>query len=338
MNRVRWPDEGQAAMTDVIRRKIDRARPAQAEGAPGADRGWRLALARATRDAMGLDLDFRKLTISRLSLAEILEIAPERALLGLLDGPQAGLGVIMLAPPVTSALIEMQTVGRLASQPPPPRRPSRIDAAMVAGVIDRALIGLDEALAEEADFAWAGGFRYASYLEDARPLALMLEEEVYRVLTAEVALGGASPGAREGTVILVLPAEGRGERPAVAVDDTESIAPQFTAALQAQVMQSDCRLDAVVGRLTLPLRQIMALQVGETLLLPSAALDAIALETLDGRRVAQARLGQHRGMRALKLAEAPVVAAQSHPTQPQPAPRPAAPAADQPPPELRAAG
>lgn len=320
-------------MTDVIRRKIDRARPALAEGAPGADRGWRLALARATRDAMGLDLDFRKLTISRLSLAEILDIAPERALLALLDGPQAGLGVIMLAPPVTSALIEMQTVGRLSTQGPAPRRPSRIDAAMVAGVIDRALSGLDEALAEEADFAWAGGFRYASYLEDARPLGLMLEEDVYRVLTAEVALGGGGPGGREGTVILVLPAEGRGERPAVAVDDTETIAPQFTAALQAQVLQSDCRLDAVVGRLTLPLRQIMALQVGETLILPSAALDAISLETVEGRRVALARLGQHRGMRALKLSEAVVATG-----QPQPALRPATTTAELPAPELRAAG
>ena len=291
-------------MTDVIRRKIDRARPAQAEGAPGADRGWRLALARATRDAMGLDLDFRRLSITRLSLAEILEVAPERALIALLDGPAAGLGVIMLAPPVTSALIEMQTVGRLSARAPAPRRPSRIDAAMVAGVIDRALMGLDEALAEEADFAWAGGFRYASYLEEVRPLALLLEEEVYRVLTAEVALGGGAEGTcggREGTVILILPAEGRGVCPVPTPKTEDTVAPHFTSALQAQVMQADCKLDAVVGRLRLPLRQIMALEVGQSLTLPNAALDAISLETLDGRQVAQARLGQHRGMRALKL-------------------------------------
>ena len=324
-------------MTDVIRRKIDRARPAQAEGAPGADRGWRLALARATRDAMGLDLDFRKLSITRLTLAEILEIAPERALLALLDGPSAGLGVIMLAPPVTSALIEMQTLGRLSTAPAASRRPSRIDAAMVAGVIDRALAGLDEALADEADLTWAGGFRYASYLEDVRPLSLMLEEDVYRVLTADVALGGGAgggPGGRDGSVILILPAEGRGERPKLASDAAESAAPLFTSALQAQVMQSDCRLDAVVGRLTVPLHQVMALAIGETLVLPTAALDSIALETLDGRRVAQARLGQHRGMRALKLSEAVTVT-----QQPADVPlRPATEPGEQPSPELRAAG
>lgn len=324
-----------ATMTDVIRRKIDRGRPALAEGAPGADRGWRLALARAARDAMGLDLEVRSLAVARYSLAEILETVPDRALLALLDGPQGGLGVLMLSPVVTATLIEMQTLGRLTSQVPPPRRPSRIDAAMVATVIDRALTGLDETLAEEADLVWAGGFRYASWLEDARPLSLMLEEDAYRVLTAEVGMGG---GAREGQVILVLPAEGRGERPVAACDAAESAAPQFTQELQAQVLQADCRLDAVVGRLRLPLHRIMALTVGETLVLPSAALDAIALETVEGRRIASARLGQHRGMRALKLNEAPAATPKPAPVTGQ------TPAATQTPPgapsteALRAAG
>lgn len=317
-------------MTDVIRRKIDRARPTQAEGAPGADRGWRLALARATRDAMGLDLEFRSLTIARHSLAEILELVPDLALLALLDGPRGGLGVIMLAPQVTAALIEKQTLGRLGAQTPPPRKASRIDAAMVAGVIDRALVGLDETLVEEADLTWAGGFRYASYLEDARPLALMLEEDAYRVLSAEVALG---PDGRSGRVLLVLPAIGRGDVPALTATEEEVEAPQFSAALSAQVMQADSRLDAVIGRVTLPLRQIMALQVGETLLLPTAALDTIALETIEGQRVAGARLGQHRGMRALKLNEA--VSARTLAT----APRQTSPAMlETPVPELRAAG
>lgn len=318
-------------MTDVIRRKIDRSRPTQAEGAPGADRGWRLALARAARDAMGLDLEFRSLTITKQSLAEILEQVPDLALLALLDGPRGGLGVIMLAPTVTASFIEKQTLGRLGSQVPPPRKASRIDAAMVAGVIDRALAGLDETLAEEADLSWAGGFRYASYLEDARPLGLMLEEDTYRVLSAQVALGA---GGREGQVLLALPALGRGEMPLLPDSAIDAEVPHFTTALSAQVMQADCRLDAVIGRLTLPLRQIMTLQVGETLVLASAALDAISLETIEGQRIAGARLGQHRGMRALKLNEA--VTSRTAPSLPTRSST--ATAADPPPPELRAAG
>lgn len=318
-------------MTDVIRRKIDRAKQPQAEGAPGADRGWRLALARATRDAMGLDLEVRRLRVLRASLAELLELAPERALVALLDGPQSGLGVLLLAPEVTSALIEMQTLGRLASQPAAPRKPTRIDAAMVAGVIDRALIGLDDTLAEEADRIWAGGFRYASFLEDLRPLALLLEEETYRLLLADVVLGAE---ARMGQVVLVLPAEGRGERGETGLPDADE-APQFTTALMAQVMQVDCRLDAVIGRVTLPIRAILGLQPGDVLDLPSAAIDGISIETMEGRRIARARLGQNRGMRALKVLEADraqfggaVPTPQRHPSPPPDAATP----------ELRAAG
>lgn len=315
--------------SDVIRRKIDRAKPAQAEGAPGADRGWRLALARAARDAMGLDLEFRSLTVARLSLAELLDDVPDRALLALLDGPGGGLGVIMLAPVVTATFIEKQTLGRLSAQAPALRKASRIDAAMVAGVIDRALAELDNTLAEEADVVWAGGFRYASYLEDSRPLSLMLEEETYRVLSAEVVLGG---GGRNGRVVLVLPAQGRGEAPAMSVDATLDESPLFTADLAAQVLQADCRLDAVIGRLTLPLRQIMTLQVGETLVLPSAVVEDVALETVEGRRIAGGKLGQHRGMRALKLAETP--APRATPVQPLRSIE----RVDPGPPELRAVG
>jgi flagellar motor switch protein FliM len=308
-------------MTEILRRKIDRARLPQAEGAPGADRGWRLALARATRDAMGLDIDFRQLSITRAGLAEVLDLAPLHALVALLDGPQGGLGVLMLGPSVTSALIEMQTLGRLSGQAPPARRPTRIDAAMVAGVVDRALAGLDQTLAEEADFSWAGGFRYASYLDEVRPLGLLLEEESYRVLSAEIALGG---GGRTGTVILVLPAVGRGERPEGAAGGAPDTAPQFTAALAARVEQAECRLDAVIGRLVLPIGRILALMPGETLDLPQAGLDSITLETADGRRIARARLGQNRGMRALKIVLAESATRTAPVQSPVPSPVPAA--------------
>lgn len=323
-------------MSDVIRRKILAATPPPAEGAPGADRGWRLALARAARDAMGLDLEFRHLTITRASLAEILDLAPERALIGLLDGPQGGLGVIMLAPAVTAALIEMQTVGRLASLAAPARKPTRIDAAMVAGVIDRALAGLEEVLAEEADLIWAGGFRYASHLEDARPLGLLLEEDSYRILSAEVAMGS---GARQGQAILILPAQGRGERPAVTHSATEGQGPGFTEELGAQVLQADCRLDGVIGRLILPIHQIMALQPGEVLALPLAAIDAVAIEAADGRHLATARLGQNRGMRALKILDAGVAQKPVEKSTPKPVPLPTElPPSVELPPDWRAAG
>lgn len=323
-------------MTGVIRRKIDRARQPQADGAPGADRGWRLALARAARDAMGLDLAVQKLTVTRASLAEVAEIAPDRSLVALLDGPAAGIGVVLLSPSVTAALIEMQAMGRLSTQVPAARKPTRVDAAMVAGVIDRALIGLEECLMEEADLTWAGGFRYGSFLDDIRPLPLLLEEEVYRVLSADVILGRAG---RDGQIILILPANGRAERPVTEGDETGEDAQHFSRALALQVLQADCRLDGVIGRVRLPLGRIMALQIGEVLDMPLAGLDMISLETPQGRRLARARLGQNRGMRALKLTEVETSRNQAPATGPVSIPRPPPVAAiPEPEQELRAAG
>lgn len=291
---------GRQRMNDIIRRKMARAVPTGGEGGPGADHGWRLAFARAARACTGLLVEVAAMRLHRRSLAELLELPPDRGLLALLDGPQGGLGLIAMSPEVMSALIERQTTGRVSASPPLPRRPTRTDAAMVAGTIDRALEELEALLAEEADLVWAGGFRYASFLEDPRPLGLLLEDQPYRVLTAELALEG---GVRKGGLILALPAEGRGLSPPLRRPlEQEPASPGFPAALAEAVMGAGCVLQAVIGRAVLPLHQVLALQPDQLLPLPEASLDRIALESLDGRRLVRARLGQNKGMRALRLA------------------------------------
>src|SRR3989338_856315 len=158
MGPVRGRNVAEALVENVIRRKILAARAEVADGGPGADRGWRLALARAARDELKLPLDIASLVMEKRSLAELLELPPERGLILVLDGPSEGLGLLLISAPV------------------------------LAGMIDSALAGLESALAQEADLVWAGGFRFASFLEDARPLGLLLEDTSYRVLNAEVAL------------------------------------------------------------------------------------------------------------------------------------------------------
>lgn len=291
-------DAGQS----IIRRKVAAARAEIAAGGPGADRCWRLALARAMRDKLKTTLDFRSLSVDRRSLGELIDLAPDRALIAVLDGPGEGLGVFMISAPVLAGIIEAQTIGRVKSTELAPRKPTRTDAAMVAGIIDSALRGLDNALADEADLAWAGGFRYASFLDDPRPLGLILEDTTYRLLRAEVDLAG---GARTGEVLVAMPAEGRG-----LVPNAKPVAGQgndhghvFVQALSERVHGAHSGLDAVLARVTMSIQDVMDLTEGFTLSLPLAGLDRISLEGLDGRRVAEGRLGQNRGMRAIRLNE-----------------------------------
>lgn len=296
---------------EIIRKKVAAARSNQPEGGPGADRAWRLALARAANDILALPLEVARLSVNRRSLAELLELAPERALIAVLEGPAEGLGILMLSPPVLSAMIEMQTIGRVSSSAPPVRKPTRTDASMVADMIDQALQELESGLESDPDLIWAGGFNYASFLDDPRPLGLLLEEEHYRVIQAELRLGN---GAKSGGVMLALPAEGRGRAPKPAPTATPApvAAALFSKALSDQVMRTEADIAAILHRFTVPLSFVMALKTGDLVPLSTAALDRIVLEGLDGRPLASGRLGQNRGMRAVRLA--PQAAAETAPS------------------------
>lgn len=287
----------------AIRQKLSAAKPVVETG---LDRVWRMALARAARDEIAMELAVTGLGVDRHSLAELLELMPDHAFLAMLEGPGACGGLMALSPDVLAAMIEQQTMGRVLAQPAVPRRPTRTDAAMVAGVVDAALDGLGSGLATDPDLVWAGDYHYASFLEEARPLGLLLEDADFRVLRAEVLLG---EGAKTGQILLALPAKGRGRGPAVLAPPTPE-AGNFTADLGEQVMASDALLEAVLYRLTIPLSAVMGLAEGDLVPLPMAALDTITFEA-SGRRVAEGKLGQNRGMRAVRLGtpveEAPTV-------------------------------
>ena len=287
----------------ALRRKLDRVPLPVVTGGAGAERAWRVVLARAARDAIALGLDVTGLTQSHASLTELLDMPPERALLAVLEGPGDGLALMAVSAPLLAAMTEMQTIGRVSALQPAARKPTRTDAAMVAQFVDAALAGLEQSLADDADLIWAGGFRYASFLEDSRPLGLLLEDIAYRVLLAEVSVEG---GARTGHILIALPACGRGERPKSASHILpETLASHaFTADLGDQVAGAHCVLQAVIHRISVPLSSVFGFAVGDLLPLSLASVDRIGIEGSDAVRIAEGRLGQNRGMRAVRLTPA----------------------------------
>ncbi len=286
----------------ILRKKLAAARAPETDGGPGADRSWRLALARAARDSIKLALDVTAMTMRRMGLAEMLELVPERALIAVLQGPAESLGVLIFSPDMLASVVEVQTIGKVNRGAPAPRKPTRTDAAMSAGLIDAALERLDIALEDEADLTWAGGFRYASHLEDARPLGLLLDDADYKVLQAQVSLG---LGQRTGQVILALPAEGCCAASSQDDADVPETSPHhaFAEALAERVEGAACTLMATLARLSLPLVEVTDLAEGTILPLHTASIDRIRLEAMDGRILGEGRLGQNRGMRAVRLSE-----------------------------------
>jgi len=287
---------------DAIRKKLSLSHALDGPTARGAEAAWRLAFGRAVRDSVALDVIFSTLRLETMSLGELLETLPDRALIAMLEGPGRGLGLLVLAPSLMGGLIEIQTFGKLTNAPPLVRRPTRTDAAMVFGLLDSALAGLAQGLLSEPDRVWTEGYRIASHIEDPRPLGLLLEDISFRVLSGQVVLGG---GEKSGAMILALPASGCGRQP-------ESVAPAkiaqapgrgllFRAALTEQVNQSGARLSAVIARVRLPLNEVIALRPGDPVSLGSATIDRVDLEGVDGVRLAGGKLGQSRGQRAVRL-------------------------------------
>ena len=337
---------GQASTHQVLRRKARRAsEPEKGKGraALTPDRAMARALARAAQRELDLQIDARDITVHEdLSLAELLDMPGERALLVILEGPGGGLGLFAVGPEVLEAILQKQTTGAVQPESDPARHPTRTDAAMAAGLIERTLGEFEVAMAGRAEPPWWAGYRYASYLAEPRSLGLLLEDTGYRALSFEA---DVAAGLRRGRMLLVLPLQAaaaprRGSQGALDSPGVAAPAPPEEAAdLSELVMQSGARFDAVLCRLNLPLGAVMRFKVGDVVELVGAHLDGVALDAPGARALAGGRLGQSRGRRAVRLylpgesggvvqpTEAQAEISQA--SEPQPVPEPAlAPVAD----------
>lgn len=296
----------------VIRRKLQQA--VADEDHPqlagiGAERAWKLAFARHARDVFGLQCDFATHSLRGATLPELLDIVPEQALLLVLEGPAETLGLCVLSAPLMSGLAEVMTMGRLAHREAALRRPTRIDAAMLAPFVDEVLEQLEHLLAQDDALVWAGGFRFSSFVDEPRPLGLILEDVGYNLLQATLVVEG---GARQGELLLLLPSAGKGARPKREQDALGDMA--FTLALGQQVEHCPVELDAVLSRLRLPLAEVGAWKLGDWLHLPLADLGAVELCPQNAGPILTAHLGQHRGMRALRVAGHETAVIEENPT------------------------
>jgi flagellar motor switch protein FliM len=293
---------------DLIRRKSAAHRAPVGVATQGADRAFRVSWGRAVLDCFKIQLEVEKISVDLRSVAELVEIVPDFALISILDGPAQGAGALVISQSIVAGFIEAQTVGRVRGQDLSARRPTRTDGAMVMGVIDKALSILEKSLGGDADIGWAGGFRFARFLDDPRPLHIALDDIPLRILTAEVSLAG---GMRTGKILFAVPQEGRFPMSFAQSDEMgDATGAAFQAEMQDRVEGARVQLDAVLVRLSLPMADILTMAAGMILPLQDAGLDGLSLEGLGGRCVALAKLGQNRGMRALRLSDC--VQAPSH--------------------------
>ncbi|MGI3168461.1 FliM/FliN family flagellar motor switch protein [Pseudooceanicola sp. C21-150M6] len=249
----------------------------------------RLAFARTADALWDMPLVVSGLEQTEVSADDLIASLEEDGLLMLLDGPDGAIGGARVDHAILSGVIEAQTMGAVSTFSPEKRQPTRTDAAMVAPLIDGAMERLEVLLGEEPEAAWINGFRFGSMMESPRMLSLAIKAPSFHMLRFTLDLAGR----RDGEAMLILPvAEEVSQRPQNGDPNTR---------LQSQVMQAPAELEAILHRVKMSLAGVSRLQPGDEIPVPRTAITRMFLETASSHRVAEATLGQLRGMRAVRL-------------------------------------
>ena len=194
-----------------------------------------------------------------------------------------------------SAIVQTQTIGQLTSATPPEARAfTNTDAAMVAPLVEEALVKaaeLAEMAEEEVDLS---GYEYMARAGDLRSLCLTLVEEVYCGFELTIDLVG---GVRQGHIAILLP-----QRPCD-VEEDAGAQPDAGARLEQSSGVVRAELNAVLCRMNVPLSDLSALGIGDVLPLERARLDRTEVLAIDRTRAAVGRLGQSGGLRAVRINE-----------------------------------
>jgi len=245
----------------------------------------------------GLQLAVTDVHADKQSLTPLLDDLPTRGLFLRLAGPNASNGFAIVDAALLTSIIEMQMTGRVMGGEVADRTATGTDAAICEDILNDFLATFAVALTGLPDWGWAQGYKVGGKVDGARALGLLLEDVAFRVFAITIDIAG---GQRSGVLRLAMPAQGRGAGAGAGAESDE----KWTRALLASISQAEASLRVVLHRRAMALSQVDELRVGELLTLPMEAMGEVRLETASGECAAIGRLGQIRGMRAIKIAGA----------------------------------
>lgn len=276
-----------------------------------------IAAGRAAEQTHHLPIFADKVQFAPMSVPEMTELLPDRPLLALVEDSASRIGFVSICPEFLASMIEMQALGRVTPRPARPRRPTRTDAAIAAEFVNALLAELGRELPAAPDMPAFADYRYVAYLDDPRPLALMLEDGEMTRLSLNCRIG--SSGQRNGRLLIGLP-DSHQRRSVVSAPPPAVQAPPpcpettEPAIPASMIRQIPITLSAVLWRRKMSLQAIRALEPGSTILLPKNILNEVRVETQTGQLFARGRLGENYGFHSIRLHPAKAEAAE--PAQP----------------------
>ncbi|CUH86172.1 flagellar motor switch protein FliM [Phaeobacter sp. CECT 5382] len=252
----------------------------------------RRSLARAASEQCDLPLAVLAARQSNRIPEDLAEVLSDKDLLVVLDGPGGRIGAVTMDAPLVTALIQKQTIGQVMGKAPSERNYTPTDAAMTSEFLEKAFGKVVAMLDGQKDQLIFSGYRFGAQIEDVRSLALGLEAEDYRLITLNVDL---AIGAMQGVMNLILPEP--------TPEDLGLSGGPNGPSLGSNLGAMRAELSAVLCKVRVPLNEFSKLKVGEMLPLDQAFLYETDLISIGGQSIAQGRLGQMNGARAVRLNE-----------------------------------
>ena len=273
----------------TLRRKLLRkvTEPAPPDAPDAQDR----ALAQVLGQGLGLALSDMTSRQGTAGAAEVLELVDPEGLALLVTQADGRVGVIALSRAGALALSEVSTLGTPAPRPPASRPPTAVDSLLIEPLLQK-FLRLSSVVEGEVTLRM---------IEDHRLLGVALEEGAFHLYRCE---GGMSRDGRMREVALLLALPLAPPPPPPAVAPAEPVL-DWDDQLQRAVLSAPADLRAVLAVLHKPLSEVMEMGVGTRIDLPLSLLEEVRLESLDRTLCATGRLGQARGMRALRLTSLP---------------------------------
>ena len=278
----------------VLRRKIGGSWADKGDDDKSALRALRLATARASRKVMNLRLDVIGGSHAERSDDTLAEAIEEDGLLLQLQRDGAVSGAAILSPSLVNALVQQQTYGALFPSEDGERTYTDTDAALCAPICEEILNRATALTDREPDRHALNGHAFSARVKELPSLLVALEGDRFRVfdLTVEIEAGMA-----QGRLTFVAPVW---EPPMVTTDQAPS---GQGLTLGDAAMHALVRLNAIMCRIPLMSKDLMALSEGDFLPLPAYRLDRTELLTMSGKPIAAGRLGRVDGLRAVRVNE-----------------------------------
>lgn len=275
-----------------VRRKIRSAALSSGPMDNRVVRVWRQVAARALKASVGMNVQVAEAKARPVPADELADLLLPGEMSALMENEAGDIGLVLVSPGIIAALVEMQTIGRVSDRQVETRDPTPVDGALVGPSIDRILASAGAALAENGLRDPVTDFRFAMLTEADTPPTLAMADLLHSCMTLDVQIEG---GRKQGMLRFVIPDTGASE------DHKAASRADWQDKISSAVLASDVTVEARLGRLRMPIQDVMRLQPGDRLALAADDLRRVRLVVGRGDLASRAKLGQSNGFRAVKI-------------------------------------